>query len=276
VKEARRDGIHLRSGEQQVSNLCMLYHCHASNNGRDGYYFLAHDSWAAFCRGNHNRRNGITVGATNVSLTGLRLDLNGGDGARILSKHCRCTGNMADINGGHGFHVTGPGHIVSGNVSTGNGTRKTTVGNPSGFRIGVEDAPDERSTFTENTALRNKGNGFWLVRGAHVFADTNVASDNQAGALRHGDTEQFRLSARGERADVHLDPLAAGQVHTFRVRVVGASVGDAVSAQPHDVPNGLIWSSYVPEAGQVEVRVLNPTDRDIRVREGRWTVETRR
>ncbi len=78
VKEASRDGMHLRSGEGQVSNLCILYHCHASNNGRDGYHFLAHDSWAAFCRGNHNRRNGITVGATNVGLTGLRLDLNGG------------------------------------------------------------------------------------------------------------------------------------------------------------------------------------------------------
>ncbi len=259
VKEASRDGMHLRSGEEQVSNLCMLYHCHASNNGQDGYYFLAHDSWASFCRGNHNRRNGITVGATNVGLNGLRLDLNGGDGARILSKHCRCASSMADLNGGHGFHVTGPGHIITGNMSSSNGTREARIENPCGFRLGVENSPDEQSVFSENVALRNQGDGFWLDGGAHVFKDTNTATGNQGRALRHGDSRRYQLSARQTRTDVDLAERANDGVATFTVQVPEAASGDAVSVQPDRIADGLLWSAFVREPGQVEVRVFDPT-----------------
>jgi hypothetical protein len=277
VKEAMRDGIHLATGDENVSNLCMLERCHASNNGRDGYYFTAHDSWAVMCRGNHNARNGITVGATNVGLFGLRLDLNGENGARILSNHCRCIGCMADVNRKSGFNVTGAHHTVLGNVSTANGTRDESVrANTAGhgFLMGVEKQDDEQSVFVANVSRGNRGNGYHMRAGQHVVNQTNVAAQNEA-ADKDLPTLQREKAASREPSVTMVDvgAFGPGEYHSFDVSVPDGDVGDAVTAQPNEAADGLLWSSYVRKPGTVEVRVFNPTSRTIRTSEPvRWTV----
>jgi hypothetical protein len=144
-------------------------------------------------------------------------------------------------------------------MSIGNGTREARIENPCGFRLGGEDSPDERSVFSENVALRNQGDGFWLNGGAHIFEDTNTATDNQGRAIRHGDSRRYQLSARHTQTDVDLAARATDGVAAFTVQVPEATSGDAVSAQPDRIDDGLLWSAFVREPGQVEVRVFNPT-----------------